>query len=150
MKSPILMVVVLWIMCIAARVRAVEPDVAGDSSPTMSLLPWTVAPLEEDPTIRRVLQLLEGVSPYEVPPLPLREDSRYANTPDELEPFGYVQPYKRHFLRQMEYTGAGRAIPEPTHVDSVKIGFLGPIEPTVSVATGGKSHEENLGRSMLR
>ena len=34
-------------------------------------------------------------------------------------------------------------------MDSVKIGFLGPIEPTVSVATGGLSHEESLGRKML-
>ena len=41
--------------------------------------------------------------------------------------------------------GPGRAIPEPEHVDTVKIGFLGPIEATVSVATGGKSHEEPLG-----
>ena len=51
---------------------------------------------------------------------------------------------------QMEYTGSGRAIPEPEHLDSVKIGFLGPIYPTVSVATGGKSHEETLGKRMLQ
>ena len=36
-------------------------------------------------------------------------------------------------------------------MDTVKIGFLGPIMPTVSVATGGKSHnEEALGIAMLR
>ena len=29
---------------------------------------------------------------------------------------------------------------------TVKIGFLGPIEHTVSVATGGPSHEENMGK----
>ena len=45
----------------------------------------------------------------------------------------------------MEYTGAGRAIPEPQEVNTVKIGFIGPIMSTVSVATGGKSHEEVLG-----
>ena len=45
----------------------------------------------------------------------------------------------------MEYTGPGRAIPEPEDVKTVKIGFIGPIESTVSVATGGKSHEETAG-----
>ena len=48
----------------------------------------------------------------------------------------------------MEYTGPGRAIPEPEHVETVKIGFIGPIMSTVSVATGGKSHEEVLGIQM--
>ncbi|GAB6166104.1 hypothetical protein JCM19992_21040 [Thermostilla marina] len=150
MKAAILTAIILAATCAAIRIRAAEPADPVHSSATSSLLPWWTNPLGDDPTLRRVLQLLDGVSPYEIPPLPLREDSRYANTPDELEPFGYVKPYKRHFLRQMEYTGAGRAVPEPDQIDSVRIGFLGPIEPTVSVATGGKSHEENLGRSMLR
>ncbi|NIM50998.1 MAG: ABC transporter substrate-binding protein, partial [Gemmatimonadales bacterium] len=35
-------------------------------------------------------------------------------------------------------------------MDTVKIGFIGPIMGTVSVATGGKSHEESLGIPMLR
>jgi ABC-type branched-subunit amino acid transport system substrate-binding protein len=50
----------------------------------------------------------------------------------------------------MEYTGPGRAKPEPQQIDSVKLGFIGPIEATVSVATGGKSHGEELGRMMLK
>ena len=50
----------------------------------------------------------------------------------------------------MEYTGPGRAIPEPSDVNAVKIGFIGPIMSTVSVATGGKSHEEPLGIKMLQ
>ena len=51
----------------------------------------------------------------------------------------------------MEYTGPGRAIPEPgPELKSVKLGFIGPIMSTVSVATGGKSHEEALGINMLR
>ncbi len=50
----------------------------------------------------------------------------------------------------MEYTGPGRAMPEPADVKTVKIGFIGPIRPTVSVATGGKSHEESLGTKMLQ
>ena len=50
----------------------------------------------------------------------------------------------------MEYTGPGRGIPEPEKIDTVKIGFIGPIMSTVSVATGGKSHEEALGIKMLQ
>ena len=74
----------------------------------------------------------------------------YGDTPEELLPYGrFTEPYKTFFLEPNEYRGYGRHIPEPERVESVKIGFLGPIEPTVSVATGGASHEEPLGRKML-
>ncbi|WP_347244815.1 ABC transporter substrate-binding protein [Thermogutta sp.] len=108
-------------------------------------------PFPVDEYTLTILERINQAGPYEVPRLPLRVDPIYADTPKELDPFGRLtQPFKRHFLTQMEYTGPGRSIPEPEHVDTVKIGFLGPIEPTVSVATGGKSHEENLGQMMLR
>lgn len=97
-----------------------------------------------------VLRRINSVDPYEVPELTLKQDENYAKTPLDVEPYRGIQPYKRHFLVQMEYTGPGRAIPEPEHVDTVKIGFLGPIMPTVSVATGGKSHEEPMGIKMLQ
>jgi branched-chain amino acid transport system substrate-binding protein len=97
-----------------------------------------------------VVEKINSVNAYEVPDLGLREDEDYAATTEDVRPFGYVQPYKEHFLVQMEYTGPGRAIPEPEHVDTVKIGFIGPIMSTVSVATGGKSHEEPLGIKMLQ
>lgn len=87
---------------------------------------------------------------YTVPALPLITNRNYASSPADVEPFGGTKPYKEHFLVQMEYTGPGRAIPEPEEVKTVKIGFLGPIMPTVSVATGGKSHEEILGVAMMR
>ncbi len=75
----------------------------------------------------------------------------YGRTPDRYVPFGkFTKPYKQFFLDPLEYHGYGRQIPEPEQVGSVKIGFLGPIEPTVSVATGGLSHEESLGRKMLQ
>ena len=90
------------------------------------------------------------VGPYEVPDLTLRQDENYASSAVDVEPFRHVEPFKQHFLEQMEYTGPGRAIPEPEHVETVKIGFIGPIMSTVSVATGGKSHEESLGIAMLR
>jgi ABC-type branched-subunit amino acid transport system substrate-binding protein len=90
------------------------------------------------------------VGPYEVPDLPLKKSSNYGSSAVDVEPYGHVEPYFEHFLEQMEYTGPGRALPEPEDLETVKIGFLGPIVPTVSVATGGASHEEPLGIAMLR
>jgi branched-chain amino acid transport system substrate-binding protein len=103
-----------------------------------------------DPTTAEVLKRDTNISAYEVPDFKLKEMATYAETPEDVEPYGGVKPYKRHFLKQMEYTGPGRAIPEPERLDSVKIGFIGPIMQTVSVATGGKSHEEVLGVKMLQ
>ena len=100
--------------------------------------------------LETILEAINVEDAYELPDLPLKTTSNYASSPVDVLPFGYQTPYFEHFLEQMEYTGPGRAIPEPEHVDSVKIGFLGPIEPTVSVATGGKSHGEALGIAMLR
>ena len=108
------------------------------------------SPIEVDSHTAAVLEEINSASAYEVPDLALKVDEDYAETADDVEPFRHVKPYKEHFLVQMEYTGPGRAIPEPEHVDTVKIGFIGPIESTVSVATGGKSHEEPLGIKMLQ
>ncbi|HVN03525.1 MAG TPA: ABC transporter substrate-binding protein [Bryobacteraceae bacterium] len=120
----------------------------GQDKPDAALEPWIVL---HDPDTDKVVQAISGLSPYQTPPLPLRADTNYANTPEELEPYGGVKPYKRFFLTQMEYTGPGRAIPEPgPDLKSVKMGFIGPIMSTVSVATGGKSHEEGLGIRMLQ
>jgi ABC-type branched-subunit amino acid transport system substrate-binding protein len=105
---------------------------------------------ELDAETLEVLRKINSVSAYEVPDLGLREDEIYAKTAQDVEPFGHIEPYKEHFLVQMEYTGPGRAIPEPDDIESVKLGFIGPIMSTVSVATGGKSHEEALGIKMLQ
>jgi len=107
---------------------------------------------EEDPAeveVRKVLKAID-VDHYTLPELPLEKDKDYANSPTDVVPYGYVKPFKEFFLEQMEYTGPGRGIPEPEQVKSVRIGFIGPIMATVSVATGGKSHEEPLGVMMLR
>lgn len=103
-----------------------------------------------DPETLEVLRKINSVSAYEVPDLGLREDDIYAKTAQDVEPFRHVRPFKEHFLLQMEYTGPGRAIPEPIDVKTVKLGFIGPIMSTVSVATGGKSHEETLGIKMVQ
>jgi len=112
------------------------------------LPPQLKALIDEDTA--EVLRRVNAVSAYEVPELNLRKDNNYGQTSEDLEPFGAVKPYMEHFLLQMEYTGPGRAIPEPAHVDTVKLGFIGPIMSTVSVATGGMSHEEPLGVRMLQ
>ena len=110
----------------------------------------TSGPVEVDAHTSEVVEKINSVSAYEVPDLALKEDAKYAETTHDVKPFRHVEPYKEHFLTQMEYTGPGRAIPEPEDVNTVKIGFIGPIMSTVSVATGGKSHEEPLGIKMLQ
>ncbi|NMC21548.1 MAG: amino acid ABC transporter substrate-binding protein [Thermogutta sp.] len=143
--------ITVWVLVVSAGLIAHEKQVRGDEpaqSPQSGPSDFGV-PVE--PSMKPVLDAVLSIrDPYHVPQLPLRVDQNYGHTPRDLEPFGYVAPFKRHFMVQMEYTGPGRAIPEPEHVDTVKIGFLGPIESTVSVATGGKSHEENIGKMMLK
>ena len=108
-------------------------------------------PFEVSEETLHILRKINGLNPYEGPDLKLKNDPEYAHIPQNLYPFsgyGDVKPFKKFFLEQLEYTGPGRAIPEPAEVKTVKIGFIGPIYPTVSVATGGKSHEEVLGTKM--
>jgi len=93
-------------------------------------------------------EVVVAAEPQSPSPEPLR---RYANTPDRYRPFGsFAEPYKEFFFDPLEFTGPGREKPEPEGLTCVKIGFLGPIEKTVSVATGGMSHEEPLGTKMLQ
>ena len=59
-----------------------------------------------------------------------KEQENYGNTPDEIFPFSRFQdPYIRHFIYPMQpYLGPGREKPEPTDLEEVRIGFLGPME----------------------
>ena len=107
-------------------------------------------PVDLDPGTAEVLRKINSVGPYEVPDLGLKKDENYARTSQEVQPFRHVKPYFEHFLLQLEYTGPGRAKPEPKDVETVKLGFIGPIESTVSVATGGRSSAEVLGIKMLQ
>ena len=124
------------------------PAAADESTSALPSTAWPQVPFEN--RMADILARLNAAGPYDVPDLAIRSDADYAVTPDDLEPFGPVKPFKEHFLEQMAYTGPGRAIPEPAHVATVKLGFIGPIMSTVSVATGGKSHEEPMGIQMLR
>ena len=122
---------------------------AGCQSPEVAPSAAAGVDAEDRADVKRLLEVID-VGPYETPQLVLKKDHNYARSAVDVEPFRHVTPYREHFLEQMEYTGPGRALPEPTDVESVKIGFIGPIMATVSVATGGKSHEEALGIAMLR
>ena len=52
----------------------------------------------------------------------------YGDTPKEYEPYNrFEKPYKRYFLDPLQYYGYGRHIPEPQHIDTVRIGLIGPI-----------------------
>ncbi len=104
-----------------------------------------------DPDTAEVLKRINAVDAYTVPDLKLRRDENFAKTASDIEPYSGVKPYKENFLLQIEYTGPGRAIPEPgPELKTVKIGFIGPIQNLPSVATGGMGHEAALGRMMLK
>jgi ABC-type branched-subunit amino acid transport system substrate-binding protein len=126
--------------------QTVEPPPKAASAPQPQGQPTD----EFSEETRSIMRELEGLGPYDLPNLKLKTDEKYAHIDKDLAPFHHVKPFKEHFLTQMEYTGPARAIPEPDDVKTVKIGFIGPIKPTVSVATGGKSHEEVLGTKMLQ
>ena len=109
------------------------------------------AALEQPATdMDEVVREINEAGYYKVPDIELKRDENYAATSEEFEPYRHVEPYKEHFLEQLEYTGSGRGIPEPEDVETVKLGFIGPIESTVSVATGGRNDAVALGKKMLQ
>jgi ABC-type branched-subunit amino acid transport system substrate-binding protein len=72
------------------------------------------------------------------PPKQATDTAVYARTPPALHPYSrFDTPYKRFFTKDLEYPGYGRQIPEPEHVASVKIGFIGPIVGSLSESVGG-------------
>jgi len=104
----------------------------------------------DDPQVLEVMKKIDAAGAYATPALSLKKDENYARTAEDREPYSGTKPFKENFLLQMEYAGAGRGKPEPERLESVKVGFIGPIQPTVSIATGGRSHEEALGLPMLQ
>ncbi len=66
------------------------------------------------------------------------DTAAYGKTPPEYRPYyRFENPYKRFFVDELEYPGYGRHIPEPERVETVKIGFIGPIIGNVSESVGG-------------
>jgi ABC-type branched-subunit amino acid transport system substrate-binding protein len=71
-----------------------------------------------------------------------QERSNYGNTPDELVPYGHYQKaYKMFFDEPQAFYGPGRDKEAPKNLQTVRIGFLGPL---------AGSYEEALGRQMLQ
>src|ERR1035441_6653046 len=57
-----------------------------------------------------------------------RELRPYANTPEDLRPYGrFTAPYDEFYQKQVEYNGGARdaVTLKPQDVDEVRIGFLG-------------------------
>jgi len=104
----------------------------------------------DDPEVLDLVARIDAAGVHGVPEVDLQKDDNYAATSVDVEPFRGVKPWKENFLLQMAYRGPGRGLPEPEDLETVKVGFIGPIMATVSVATGGKSHEEALGIPMLQ
>jgi len=70
-------------------------------------------------------------------PPPDRTVEPYAGTPEDLEPYErFVKPYYENYTHPNIYTGAARDIPDPTHINEVRIGFLGPIAKQADQAYG--------------
>ena len=67
-----------------------------------------------------------------------KEEQNYGNTPDEIFPFSRFQdPYKRYFVYPPQpYLGPNRDKPEPTDLEEVRIGFLGPMEGSYIIEYG--------------
>jgi len=72
-----------------------------------------------------------------------REAHPYANEPADMRPFAkFTTPYFEHYTNLVEYNGAARDVRtvQPSEVNEVRIGFLGPVE---------KHPDERLGKLML-
>lgn len=52
----------------------------------------------------------------------------YANTPDPLQPYGALIPYRDFFTQRTPFYGTGRDEPDPTGLTSIRIGFIASIE----------------------
>jgi ABC-type branched-subunit amino acid transport system substrate-binding protein len=75
----------------------------------------------------------------------------YGKTPGEYEPYNrFVKPYKRFFIDTLEYPGYGRQIAEPEHIDTVKIGFIGPIIGSVSESGESLNIELKVNQRVIR
>jgi ABC-type branched-subunit amino acid transport system substrate-binding protein len=142
MIAILISIVFLNISCAPTQQTDWAASEEGETSETVEQQP--VSDMDD------VLREINEAGYYKAPNVELKRDENYAGTSEEFEPFRHVQPYKEHFLEQLEYTGSGRGIAEPEHVDTVKLGFIGPIESTVSVATGGRNDAVFLGKKMLQ
>jgi ABC-type branched-subunit amino acid transport system substrate-binding protein len=128
---------------VALAASAADKSAKAPAPPRPDYIPF------DDPQVVELMKKIDAAGAYATPAMNLQKDENYAGTAEDREPFAGTKPFKENFLLQIEYAGAGRGKPEPAQLDTVKVGFIGPIQATVSIATGGKSHEEALGIPML-
>ena len=67
-----------------------------------------------------------------------QEDTiNYGRTPDDWIPYGKFQKaYKNFFDDEQAFTGYGREKPEPTDLEEIRIGILGPFEGSIMKPQG--------------
>ena len=73
------------------------------------------------------------------PPGPPRDRTvePYAGEPQDLRPYArFEKPYYEYYLQPNIYYGSGRDIPDPQDIKEVRIGFLGPLDPSPDKADG--------------
>jgi len=105
--------------------------------------------------IPRMLLAILVLTAASLPAQELEENERYFNTPDDLIPYKRHEPYVRFFLDSqntgLEYTGPGRTYPEPSDLESVKIGFVGPLYRVIPSAEGDMMPQQyyEMGQHML-
>jgi branched-chain amino acid transport system substrate-binding protein len=81
----------------------------------------------------------------------------YAATPDLLQPYRGMVPYKDIFTERSQFRGTGREAPDPPGLTEVRVGFIGPLEDQdhPRVPPGFRSAVKNspkavYGRRMLK
>ena len=84
------------------------------------------------------LLVLSFLLVFSVLQLPAQEKkSNYGNASDEIIPYGrFQEAYINFFDDPQLFTGAGREKPEPTDLNEVRIGFLGPLSVSPIVPQG--------------
>ena len=66
-----------------------------------------------------------------------QDKSNYGNTPDAIVPYSrYQQAYKLFFDEPQPFRGSGREKLAPTNLETIKIGFLGPMEGSSDMELG--------------
>ena len=77
------------------------------------------------------------VLPFSIDAMAQYKEKNYGETPDEIVPFANFQDaYVKHFLEPWPFRGAGREIPEPKGLETVRIGILAPLENSKDVPKG--------------
>lgn len=70
------------------------------------------------------------------------KEKNYGNTPDEIVPYANFQnAYVKHFEEPLPFRGAGREKAEPVGLETVRIGFLGPLKNSKDAAKGKQLHQ---------